>query len=139
VTQHVFEAWEVEPLLPAIVPVISSVWPAVGPATGGEQVTITGSHVDLVGGVAFGNVPGTNISVDAGGTQLTVTTPPHATGIYDVDVAGVSDATLAHLQWAYSFDGTPTIRHVWGRTSPPTGRGAVHLRPQPRRCHRLVR
>ncbi len=67
-------------------PSISNLSPAFGPVSGGTQVTITGSDFTGATSVTFGGVPGTNISVNGNGTQLTVTSPIAAGTAGPVDV-----------------------------------------------------
>ena len=57
-------------------PVVTSLSPSTGPATGGTVVSIVGSNLGGALGVDFGGVPGTSVSVNSAGTQITVTSPP---------------------------------------------------------------
>jgi len=66
-------------------PQVSSVSPATGSAVGGTAVTITGSQLDEVSGVSFGNVPATSFSAVSNST-LTAVAPPQAPGIGNVPV-----------------------------------------------------
>ena len=58
------------------VPVVSAVSPASGPSAGGTTVTVSGSGLAGATTVFFGASKGSTISVNAGGTQLTVKSPP---------------------------------------------------------------
>ena len=62
-------------------PQITSISPSGGPISGGTVVTITGTNLSDPLLVDFGTTPGTNVSVNAAGTVLTVTAP-------DSDLAG---------------------------------------------------
>ena len=56
-------------------PAVSAVTPATGPTTGGTLVTVSGSDLTGATSVHFGGVAGTDLSVSASGTSLTVKTP----------------------------------------------------------------
>ncbi|MEV8254482.1 IPT/TIG domain-containing protein [Rhodoglobus sp. NPDC076762] len=77
-----------------VVPVISDVDPASGPATGGTAVTITGTGFTGSTGVTFDGDAGTSFTV-VSDTEITVTSPAHAAGDVDVIIqhpAGASNA-----------------------------------------------
>ncbi len=67
-------------------PAISRPRPSYGPASGGTNVTITGSGFTGATGVSFGNTPAVNYSVDSDG-QITAVAP-QGTGIVSVTVTG---------------------------------------------------
>jgi IPT/TIG domain len=58
-----------------------------GGSAGGEHVTLTGSLLQHIVGVTFGETPATNVT--AASTEVTCTTPAHAPG--SVDVIAVDD------------------------------------------------
>lgn len=60
-------------------PVISSVSPATGPASGGTAVTISGAGFSSPATVTFGSAAATNVTV-VNATQITATTPPGTLG-----------------------------------------------------------
>ena len=62
------------------VPVVSAISPASGPAAGGTTVTVSGSGLTGATTVYFGTAKGKTISVNAGGTQLTVKSPAGTSG-----------------------------------------------------------
>ncbi len=66
-------------------PVVYAVSPNTGLTTGGTAVTITGTN--FIGGamVTFGGTPATGITV-VSATEITVTSPGHAAGTFDVTV-----------------------------------------------------
>ena len=91
-----------------------SLSPTFGPATGGTEVTITGSGFLGATGVTFGGTPGTSFTV-VSDTQITVTTPGGPAGPVDVivtDAAG--DST------PLDFEYTEVGANVSGLT-PPSG------------------
>ena len=70
--------------LPPITPTVNAVSPAIGPASGGTAVALTGSNFLPDCTVSFGGVPG---AVTFGGTSsLQAVTPAHAPGQVDVFV-----------------------------------------------------
>jgi hypothetical protein len=82
-------------------PAITSVSPDEGPAAGGTVVTITGTGFTGVTQVTFGGAAGTGLSVNAAGTQITVTTPVHDPGL--VDVVVTTPAGSATEEGAFEF------------------------------------
>ena len=56
------------------------------PGAGGTVVRISGTHLQETSAVSFGGTPATVTNVNATGTQVTVTSPPHTTGTVDVSV-----------------------------------------------------
>lgn len=93
-------------------PVVTAITPASGPASGGTEVTITGSQLlprvqcfdPCPATVTFGEVTVTVTHETE--TQLTVVTPAHRPGTVDVlvHVAGEQPVRLAA---AFAFDGGP--------------------------------
>jgi hypothetical protein len=80
------------------VPVVTSVSPHNGPVAGGTTVTVDGSGFvagDTVTFGSFGNPDGTGVTVNALGTQLTVTTPPAPGGAVQVTVTGPGGSSAA--------------------------------------------
>lgn len=72
---------------------ITRVSPRRGLASGGTAVTITGFGFDFAtGAVTFDGSPATNVVI-VSNTQITCTTPQHASGLVDVAVAGVGTGT----------------------------------------------
>ncbi len=98
------------------VPVVSAVSPASGPAAGSTSVTVSGSGLAGATTVFFGANKGTTISVNAGGTQLTVKSPSGTAGtavnVQVVTAGGESNAVPADL-----FTYGPTLTSI----SPASG------------------
>jgi hypothetical protein len=67
-------------------PVIAEIQPPTGTAVGGTMTVLTGINMATVTGVTFGGVAATAFSVNAEGTRLNATTPPHAAEVVDVVV-----------------------------------------------------
>ena len=71
--------------LPSAQPSVLLATPPVGPINGGTSVTITGLNLTGATSVSFGGTEATNMVV-VNDTTITVTTPPHATGIVPISV-----------------------------------------------------
>jgi hypothetical protein len=83
---------------PAVVAVTATaITPNVGPTTGGQTVTITGSGFTSATTVTIGGAPATGIVVNADGTSLTAVTPTGTEGATSAVIANPgSSATLAY-------------------------------------------
>jgi lysophospholipase L1-like esterase len=66
-------------------PTIAGVSPGTGPTTGGTTITITGTNLSNVMGVAVGGVNAASVTVVDASTVRAVT-PPHASGLVGVSV-----------------------------------------------------
>ncbi|WP_313545212.1 IPT/TIG domain-containing protein [Leifsonia aquatica] len=107
----------------AVPPVIGSLTPTSGPATGGTPVTITGSGFTGTTGVTFGGTPGTAFTV-VDDTTITVTTPAHAPGATDVVVQGPNGDSGPGT---FTFLAAPTIGSLTPTSGPETGGTAVTI------------
>ncbi|HEX7152071.1 MAG TPA: carboxypeptidase regulatory-like domain-containing protein [Thermoanaerobaculia bacterium] len=86
-------------------PTFTSLSPTVGPSSGGQNVTISGSSLTTVASVSFGGTDGTILTVTD--TSVVVRTPPHAAGFVDVTVN--TSGGSATLTSAYQFVQSPSI------------------------------
>jgi hypothetical protein len=68
-------------------PILSGLNPASGPATGGQTVVISGSHLAGASAVTFGATPAAGFSV-VSNTQIDAFTPAGSPGTVDVTVTG---------------------------------------------------
>ncbi len=73
---------------------VDSLTPDFGPSGGGTVVTITGTGLSGVTSVTFGGTASPDVVVVDDET-LTVVTPPHVKGLFDVIVVGVGSLTNA--------------------------------------------
>lgn len=89
-------------------PVISSVSPATGPATGGTNVTILGSGFMNGATVSFGGSAATAVTVVSPG-QITCTTPAHAAGFVDVVITNPDTQTITRTNGYRFLAPGPTI------------------------------
>ena len=108
-------------------PVVAFAVPASGPSSGGTRVTLTGTGLLGTVAVTFGGASGTNLIV-LSGSQVMVTTPPHAVGTVDVvvwsNITG-SGATGAGL---FTYVGGSTVSGVSPNTGPAAGGALVTVR-----------
>lgn len=86
--------------------------PAVGPTTGGQEVTITGAGFTDDTTVTFGGNPATNVVVNAEGTSLTAITPAGAVGPVTVTVA--NPGSSANLAYTYVEPAAATLDPTTG-------------------------
>ncbi|NYK10676.1 hypothetical protein HNR14_002557 [Leifsonia naganoensis] len=107
----------------AVPPVIGSLTPTSGPATGGTPVTITGSGFTGTTGVTFGGTPGTGFTV-VNDTTITVTSPAHAPGATNVVVQGPNGDSGPGT---FTFLAAPTIGSLTPTSGPETGGTAVTI------------
>ena len=75
-------------------PTVAAVSPTSGPAAGGTTVTLTGTGFTGATQVLFGSTPGTSLSVTSS-THLTVKSPSHSTGPFNVHVVTPSGGESA--------------------------------------------
>jgi hypothetical protein len=103
------------------VPAVAAISPASGPPVGGTTVTVSGGGLTGTTTVWFGSAKGKTVSVNAGGTQLTVKSPAGTSGasvaVRVVTPGGESPAVSADL-----FTYGPTITSL-SRTSGPVAGG----------------
>ena len=108
------------PAPPSGAPTVASVSPNTGTGSGGTRVTITGTGFAAGATVSFGNVRGTSVTV-TNSTTLSVTTPAHATGAFNVVVTN-SNGALGTLANGYTFTGpAPTTTPKACLVSPEIG------------------
>lgn len=82
------------------VPVVTSVAPDSGPASGGETVTITGSEFKDVSAVDFGSTPATSYSVDK---KTISAVAPAGSGTVDVTVTNRSGTSAVSPVDEYTY------------------------------------
>ena len=109
-------------------PTITSVSPASGPATGGTQLTITGTNFATGATVRVGGTLATGITL-VSSTQLRATTPAGSAGARDVQVTnpGGSSATQAGAFTYTATPTTPTLTSVSPTSGPTTGGTTITL------------
>ncbi|MGW0562944.1 IPT/TIG domain-containing protein [Streptomyces sp. NPDC003016] len=90
---------QIDKLFPAAT--IATINPAGGPAAGGTVVTITGTNLDGVADVKFGNTAGTALKVLSSG-RIQVTAPAGAAGAVNVVVGDEAGAVTKTGGYTYS-------------------------------------
>jgi hypothetical protein len=114
---------------------VQSITPTSGPAAGGTSVTIAGSNFQQGATVAFDDKQATNVVVNAGGTQITATTPAHHPGVATILITN-PDHSRGYLPLGYAFTGdenpppttTLAIREVFPAVGPTAGGVRVIIR-----------
>jgi hypothetical protein len=82
-------------------PVITTVSPATGPASGGTTLTITGTNFVGITAVSIGGVAATSMNV-VSATSITAVTPVHASGLVAVTVSNASGTATKTGAFTYS-------------------------------------
>ncbi|MGW2375386.1 IPT/TIG domain-containing protein [Kitasatospora sp. NPDC001683] len=106
------------------VPVLSSLSPSAGPASGGNTVTLNGTNLSGATSVMFGANPAT-ILADTG-TQITVIAPaglPSAVGVTVTTAGGTSNA----LTYTYVAASVPSLSSLSPASGPTSGGNTVTL------------
>ncbi|MDA0365850.1 MAG: IPT/TIG domain-containing protein [Chloroflexi bacterium] len=107
-------------------PVIGSVTPASGPASGGTTVTITGSGFSSPATVTFRGVAATNVTV-VSASQITATTPAGALGPAAVLVS-TAGGQVGGLTAGFTYAETkPVVNAVTPWTGASTGGTAISI------------
>ncbi len=121
-------------------PGITSIVPPKGPTVGGTLVTLTGSNFTGATSVTFGRVLGTNVSVNSGGTELTVNAPAGTAGAVDVVVSTPGGSSPVNPPaTTYTYVAVPTVTGINPSSGPMgdqhlvkiTGTGFLPLPSQP--------
>ncbi len=95
---------------------------AIGPVAGGTPVVIVGSNLAGTSAVHFGNVAGSNLTINSA-TQITVTAPlAAAAGPVDVTVTNpASTSTATPATDTFSYYGSPTVTGLSTVANPASG------------------
>jgi hypothetical protein len=101
-------------------PTVTSVSPAIGAPGGGDQVTIHGTLFTGVTSVKFGATEATSFTFDSD-TQITATSPGHASGTVDVVITagGLASATSSSDHFLYAAE--PTVVSISISSGPLAG------------------
>lgn len=111
----------------AAVPTVTAVSPNRGPTGGGATVIITGSGFSTApgsGAVMFGAATAASYTVN-GDTQITVTAPANAAGIYDVTVTNPDGTSATNSGDVYTYVAAPTVTSLSPVRGPTSGGTAV--------------
>lgn len=94
-----------------VAPSITSISPALGPLSGGAQVTINGSGFLSTTAVKFGTIPAQSYTINSN-TSITAAAPSETAGIVDINVTtpfGTSPSTPANQ---YTYTSAPILTAV---------------------------
>jgi hypothetical protein len=108
------------------VPTVSSVSPALGPATGGTTVTIAGTNFQDTTAVTFGSTNATSYSVNPAGTAITAEAPPGA-GTVDVRVTTAAGTNTAGTADRFTYATNPSVESISPATGPGSGGTSVTI------------
>jgi hypothetical protein len=106
-------------------PTVGAVQPRLGPAAGGQTVTVTGSGFSGVQQVRFGPYPASSFTV-LSDNSLQVTSPPGA-GSVDVTVVGPGGASTPGPQDQYTYLPVPQVTGLSPAWGPPAGGTQVQI------------
>jgi hypothetical protein len=107
-------------------PVITSITPATGPASGGTKVTIVGTGLNGATSVTFGGVAATSVKAAKNGLKLKVRTPAHLAGPVQVVVTTSAGPSLAGPSTVFTYT-PPTVTSLSVTTGPATGGTTVKI------------
>ena len=110
----------------AAAPTVTSLSSAVGPASGGRVVTVTGTGFTPASTVTFGSTAAIGV-INLSATMLRATTPPGTAGTVDVTVSTVGGSSTIGSADRYLYAGVPTIASVSPNTGPTTGGQSVTI------------
>jgi len=107
-------------------PSVTSVSANIGPATGGTNVTITGSNfLATPTSITFGGAAATNIVFNSA-TSVSCTTPAHAAGTVNVVVTNPDGQTGTGTN-VFTFNPPPTVTSCSPAAGPPSGGNSVTI------------
>jgi large repetitive protein len=101
-------------------PSVTGVSPAVGPVTGGTQVTITGTGFTGATVVGFGSIAATNVVV-VSATTITATSPAELPGPVDVTVVGPGGVSAATAADQFIYAVAPAVTGISPAAGPTAG------------------
>jgi IPT/TIG domain/Putative Ig domain len=104
------------------IPSVTGVSPITGPATGGTNVTVTGTNFTPTSTVSFGGGPATTTTY-VSASELQATAPPSCAGAVDVTVTSNGLTSRANNQDLFSSTGNscPVVTGVSPNVGEPTG------------------
>jgi hypothetical protein len=100
-------------------PVINSISPTHGPASGGTKVTISGNGFSSDSSVFFGTTQGSDVKISNGGTTITVMSPG-GSGVVQVSVTN-SAGTSPLVKSSDSFSYIPVVLGLSTSNGPAAG------------------
>ena len=113
------------PVAPGAMPVLTSISPNTGPATGNTSVTLTGTGFTGATGVSIDNVLTTNMTV-VSDTSITATTPAGPAGAQSVIVSTPNGSNVANTLFTYTMS-NPVLSSISPTSGVVTGGTVVTL------------
>ncbi|OBT38906.1 hypothetical protein VE00_11176 [Pseudogymnoascus sp. WSF 3629] len=104
-------------------PVITSISPTNGPASGGNTVTISGTNLLFTTGVTFGTTPASSFAI-LSNTQVVAVAPAGAAGVTTVTVTN-GTGTSNTLPYTYNGIAAPVVSTVSPTSGPAAGGNTV--------------
>jgi IPT/TIG domain/Regulator of chromosome condensation (RCC1) repeat len=104
-------------------PTVTGVAPTLGPAAGGDTVTIAGVNFTGATAVKFGTAEAPSFTVNSG-TSITATAPA-GSGTVDITVTTPSGISLASARDRYTYQLRPTVSKLSAKTGPAAGGTSV--------------
>ncbi len=106
-------------------PTLAAVFPVSGSINGGTSLALSGTGFLTGITVSVGGSPCSSVTLISS-TQLTCTTPPHASGLVSLVVTN-TDNQAATLSNSYTFNAAPTMNSVSPVAGPITGGNTLTL------------
>jgi hypothetical protein len=107
-------------------PTVTGVSPAEGTTLGGGTVRITGTNLETVTAVKFGEAGATEVH-EVSATEITVTSPAHAPGAVQVTVTTPGGTSATGASDLYTFVALPAVTGVSPAEGPSTGGTTVTI------------
>ncbi|MGW9075701.1 IPT/TIG domain-containing protein [Streptomyces kronopolitis] len=107
-----------------VAPTLTAVSPNQGPTSGGNTVTLTGTHLTGTTAVAFGTTPAVSFTV-VSPTQITAVAPASVAGVVSITVTGPGGTST--LPNSYFFVNAPVLTAVTPLSGPLAGGNTVTL------------
>jgi len=107
-------------------PTVTSVTPAVGPASGGTVVSIIGTNFTATSTVAFGGTPATNVTFKSA-TWITANSPVHAVGTIHVTVTNAVGTSATSSADQFTYQAPPTVTAISPTHGPVEGGTSVTI------------
>jgi len=109
----------------ALRPVVNSINPTSGPATGGTKVTINGKNFTGNATVSFGSIAATWVTINSG-TSIT-TTAPAGSGTVDVTVTTPGGTSNKNSADKFTYVPAPVVSSISPTSGPATGGTTVTI------------
>jgi alpha-tubulin suppressor-like RCC1 family protein len=108
------------------IPIVTSISPSIGPATGGAEVTITGSNFEEATVVSFGAHSATSYTINSP-TTITAIAPAGALGTVDVTVSRPAGRSATVPADRFTYLPAPTVKKLAAKDGPGSGGSEVTI------------